>query len=245
MVYELQDISGKIAVITGATSGVGQAIARQMCNQGVKVVLNARGEKKLVELRNELGEQNATFVAGDCSEPRVCRAITSQALSTFGSIDIIIPNAGVGFYGSVFDWDDDQINTMIRTNFEGNVHIVRACAPTLVGKGAGDIIIIASVAGYYGAAKEAVYAGTKHAQVGFAAGLDKELREKGVRVALVAPAGVATNFAMGTGRTPGMERLNIYLRPEEVAAQVVYLARQPASMRTTSISIWSSQQQSS
>jgi len=245
MSYELQDLSGKVVVITGATSGIGRETARGMVAQGAKVVLNARKENDLKALCKELTDTSAIYVAGDCSDPEVSRRIAAAAVEKFGTIDILVPNAGVGLYGSIFDWSDDEINSMIRTNFEGTVHLVRGCAKTLVEKGAGDIIIVCSVAGYYGAAKEAVYAGTKHAQVGLAAGLDRELREKGIRVSLVAPAGVSTNFAMGTGRTPGMPRLDIYLKPEEVASQIIYIARQPRSVRTTLMTLWSMDQQSS
>jgi 3-oxoacyl-[acyl-carrier protein] reductase len=216
-----------------------------MVAQGAQVVLNARKENDLKALCKELTDTCAIYVAGDCSDPEVSRRIAAAAVEKFGTIDILVPNAGVGLYGSIFDWSDDEINSMIRTNFEGTVHLVRGCAKTLVEKGAGDIIIVCSVAGYYGAAKEAVYAGTKHAQVGLAAGLDRELREKGIRVSLVAPAGVSTNFAMGTGRTPGMPRLDIYLKPEEVASQIIYIARQPRSVRTTLMTLWSMDQQSS
>ncbi|MEI8149246.1 MAG: SDR family oxidoreductase [Actinomycetes bacterium] len=245
MSYELQDLSGKVVVITGATSGIGRETARGMVAQGAQVVLNARKENDLKALCKELTDTSAIYVAGDCSDPEVSRRIAAAAVEKFGTIDILVPNAGVGLYGSIFDWSDDEINSMIRTNFEGTVHLVRGCAKTLVEKGAGDIIIVCSVAGYYGAAKEAVYAGTKHAQVGLAAGLDRELREKGIRVSLVAPAGVSTNFAMGTGRTPGMPRLDIYLKPEEVASQIIYIARQPRSVRTTLMTLWSMDQQSS
>ncbi len=245
MSYELEDLNGKVVVITGATSGIGRETARGMVAQGAKVILNARKESDLKALCEELSDENAAYVAGDCSDPDVSRKIAARAIEKFGTIDILVPNAGVGLYGSIFDWSDDEINNMIRTNFEGTVHLVRGCAKTMVDKGAGDIIIVCSVAGYHGAAKEAVYAGTKHAQVGLAAGLDRELREKGIRVSLVAPAGVSTNFAMGTGRTPGMPRLDIYLKPEEVAAQIIYIARQPRSVRTTLMTVWSMDQQSS
>jgi NADP-dependent 3-hydroxy acid dehydrogenase YdfG len=245
MGYELQDLSGKVVVITGATSGIGRETARGMVKQGARVVLNARRESGLKSLCEELTEKSSTYVAGDSSDPEVSRKIAATAIEKFGTIDIIVPNAGVGLYGSIFDWSDDEINNMIRTNFEGTVHLIRGCAKIMVEKGAGDIIIICSVAGYYGAGKEAVYAGTKHAQVGLAAGLDHELREKGIRVSLLAPGGVSTNFAMGTGRTPDMPRLNVYLKPEEVAAQIIFIARQPRSVRTTLMALWSMDQQSS
>jgi 3-oxoacyl-[acyl-carrier protein] reductase len=244
MTYELQNLTGKVVVISGATSGIGRETARAMVKCGAKVVLNARGEDALKELVAELKSENATYIAGDCSDPEICRKTAAIAIEKFGTVDILVPNAGVGLYGSIFDWSDDEVNNMMRTNFEGTVHFVRACAKPMVDKGAGDIIIVSSVAGFYGAGKEAIYAGTKHAQVGFADGLDHELREKGIRVSVVAPAGVSTNFAFGTGREPNSPRLDLYLKPEEVAEQIVHIARQPRSMRTKITTMWSSQQQS-
>jgi 3-oxoacyl-[acyl-carrier protein] reductase len=244
MTYELQDLSGKVVVITGATSGIGLECARAMVKQGAKVVLNARKEGALKELVSELNESSATYVAGDCADPEVSRKIAATAIAKFSTIDIVVPNAGIGLYGSILDWSDEEITQMMRTNFEGTVHVVRACTKTMIDKGVGDIIIVASVAGFYGAGKEAIYAGTKHAQVGFADGLDHELREKGIRVSVVAPAGVSTNFAFGTGREPNSPKLNSYLKPEEVAEQIVQIARQPRSMRTKITTMWSMDQQS-
>jgi 3-oxoacyl-[acyl-carrier protein] reductase len=244
MTYELQDLKGKVVVISGATSGIGLETARAMVSQGAKVVLNARKEEALKSLVAELKESNAAYVAGDCSDPAICRKVAAMAIEKFSTIDIVVPNAGIGLYGSILDWSDEEVNNMMRTNFEGTVHLVRACTKTLVDKGAGDIIIVASVAGFYGAGKEAIYAGTKHAQVGFADGLDHELREKGIRVSVVAPAGVSTNFAFGTGREPNSPRLDLYLKPEEVAEQIVHIARQPRSMRTKITTMWSMDQQS-
>ena len=244
MSYELQSLKGKVVLISGATSGVGRATAIQMVNEGAKVVLNSRNDQELSELVQQLGESNATHFAGDIGLPATSKELANKAIEKFQKIDIVIPGAGIGFYGSILDWSDDEINQMIRTNFDGTVHLIRASVPTLVAQGKGDIIIVSSVAGFYGAAKEAVYAGTKHAQVGLAAGLDHELREKGVRVSLIAPSGISTNFAFGTGRSPDSPRLALYLKPEDVAAQIVYLAKQPASMRTTLISMISMEQQS-
>ena len=244
MTYELQDLKGKVVVISGATSGIGLETAKAMVSQGAKVVLNARKEEALKSLVAELNESNAAYVAGDCSDPAICREVAEMAIEKFSTIDIVVPNAGIGLYGSILDWSDEEVNSMMRTNFEGTVHLVRACTKTLVEKGSGDIIIVASVAGFYGAGKEAIYAGTKHAQVGFADGLDHELREKGIRVSVVAPAGVSTNFAFGTGREPNSPRLDLYLKPEEVAEQIVHIARQPRSMRTKITTMWSMDQQS-
>lgn len=244
MTYELRNLSGSVVVITGATAGMGAATAKELVEMGAKVVLNARNEVRLQEIVKELGTDKATYVAGDCSEPDICRAIAKAAIDKFGTIDAIVANAGIGMYGSVLDYSDDEVNRMMRTNFEGTVHIIRATLPTMIAKGAGDVIIVSSVAGFRGADVEAIYAGTKHAQVGFAGSLDRELREKGVRVALVCPAGTNTEFALGVGRTPGEPRLATLLRSEDVAFQIIQIMRLPRSVRTHISTLWSMQQQS-
>ena len=244
MTYELRDISGSVVVITGATAGMGAATARELVHMGAKVVLNARNESRLEELVLELGPENAVFVAGDCADPQIARLIAAEANERFGTIDAIVANAGIGLYGSILDFSDDEVNRMMRTNFEGTVHVIRAGLPTMLEKGEGDVIIVSSVAGFRSGADEAIYAGTKHAQVGLAGGLDRELRQKGVRVALVCPAGTETEFAIGTGRTSGDPALSDYLRPEDVAFQIITILRQPKSVRTHIWTLWSMNQQS-
>jgi len=243
MNYQLQDLAGKVVVITGATAGIGAATARQLVEQGCKVVLNARSDQRLQQMVTDLGA-NAIFVSGDCSDPDISREIAKTAIAKFGTIDAVVPNAGIGFYGSILDHSDDEINRMMRTNYEGTVHIIRACLPTMLEKKSGDVVIVASVAGFRGGSNEAIYTGTKHAQVGFAGALDRELRAKGVRVALVCPAGVETEFALGAGRTAGDALLKTYLRPDDVGFQVIQILRQPRSVRTHIWTLWSMQQDS-
>ncbi len=244
MTYELRDISGSVVVITGATAGMGAATARELVDMGVKVVLNARNEGRLEELVRELGPENAVFVAGDCADPVISRLIAEEAKGRFGTIDAVVANAGIGMYGSILDYDDEEVNRMIRTNFEGTVHVIRATLPTMLEKGEGDVIIVSSVAGFRSGGDEAIYSGTKHAQVGLAGGLDRELRQRGVRVALVCPAGTDTEFAIGSGRIAGDPALSDYLRPEDVAFQIITILRQPRTVRTHIWTLWSMNQQS-
>ena len=243
MTYQLRDLNGKVVIITGATAGIGAAAAKSLVEKGCKVVLNARNEERLKGMVAELGA-NAIYVAGDCSEPDLARKVAKAAVDTFGTIDAVVPNAGIGFYGSILDHSDEDMNRMMRTNYEGTVHMVRAALPTMLAKKEGDVIIVASVAGFRGGDIEAVYTGTKHAQVGFAGALDRELRVKGVRVALVCPAGVETEFALGFGRTAGEDKLKTYLRPEDVAFQITTIMSQPRSVRTHVWKMWSMQQDS-
>ncbi len=231
----MQELQGKVVAITGASAGIGQAAARALVAKGVSVVLGARRRERLDELVAELGER-AFAVEMDVREMAGASALVAAALEHFGRLDGIVVNAGVGMYGGIMDVTDEQIQTMIDTNVTGTVWPIRAAVPYLLEAGGGDIVIVSSVAGLRGAGDEAVYAATKFAQVGLAGGLDRELRAKNIRVNAICPGGVATEFAMGTGRTPDMPGLDDMLRAEDVAAAIVTVLEQPPSMRTL---VWS------
>jgi NADP-dependent 3-hydroxy acid dehydrogenase YdfG len=242
MKYKLRNLENHVVLITGASSGIGMATAKALAEDGARLVLNARGKDKLEALVQEIGSVHAIGVAGDCSESTVTKKMVSMAIEKWGRIDSLVANAGTGFFGSVLSGSDEQIIQTVHTNFIGTIQLVRAGLPHLITQRAGDIVIVASAAGYRGYANEAVYAGTKHAQVGFAGSLDREVRESGVRVSLVCPAGTDTEFAFGNGRTPGDPSLKDYLAPEDVAFQILTIMKMPISMRTQSWGTWSMKQ---
>ncbi len=231
----MRDLSGTVVAITGASSGIGAATARALGAEGASVALGARRKDRLTELADELGSQVAV-VEMDVRTSEDSQRLVDQAVESFGHLDAIVVNAGVGMYGGIMDQTDDEIRSMIDTNVAGTIWPIRAAVPRLLENGGGDIVIVASVAGLRGAGDEAVYAATKHAQVGLAGGLDRELREKNIRVSTIAPGGTATEFAMGTGRTPDMPGLADMLDAEDMAAAVVTVLQQPKSMRTL---LWS------
>ena len=231
----MRDLNEMVVGITGASSGIGAATARALGAEGASVVLGARRKDRLAELADELGSQVAV-VEMDVREPADSQRFVDQAIDTFGKLDAIVVNAGIGAYGGIMDLTDDQLTDMIDTNVAGTIWPIRAAVPQFIASGGGDIVIVASVAGLRGAGDEAVYAATKHAQVGLAGGLDRELREKNIRVSTLAPGGTATEFAMGAGRTPDMPGLIDMMVAEDVAAAVVTVLQQPLSMRTL---LWS------
>ena len=231
----MRDLNGTVAAITGASSGIGAATARALVDEGASVVVGARRKDRLTAMADELGERVAV-VEMDVRNPHDSQRLVDQAFDSFGGLDAIVVNAGVGMYGGIMDQTDDEIRAMIDTNVAGTLWPIRAAVPRLVEAGGGDIVIVASVAGLRGEGFEAVYAATKHAQVGLAGGMDRELREKNIRVSTIAPGGVATEFAMGTGRTPDMPGLADMMTAEDIAAAVVTVLRQPQSMRTL---LWS------
>lgn len=231
----MRDLSGNVVAITGASAGIGAASARALVAEGASVVLGARRVERLEALAEELGE-NVAYVEMDVREPGDSAKLVEKAFSSFGRLDALVANAGIGAYGGIMDLSDEQLAVMMDTNVAGTVWPIRAAVPHFLEAGEGDIVIVASVAGLRGAGDEAVYAATKFAQVGLAGALDRELRQKGIRVSTLCPGGTATEFAMGAGRTPDMPGLADMMRPEDVAVAVVTVLKQPRSMRTL---VWS------
>jgi 3-oxoacyl-[acyl-carrier protein] reductase len=245
MPAETRDLTGTVVVITGATAGIGAAATRLLVEAGANVAVGGRRQERLDELVAELGADRVVGVVCDVRKPEHNAALVQAALDAWGRVDSVVPNAGIGMYGGILDYPDDEIARMVDTNYTGTIWTVRAALPAMLETtGGGDVVIVASVAGLRGGGDEAVYAGTKFAQVGLAGAMDRELREKGVRVTAICPAGVETEFAMGAGRTEGDPSLAAYLRPEDVAHAIVTVLQQPRRVRTTLWALWSMGQQS-
>lgn len=244
MPAETRSLAGSVVAVTGASSGIGAACARLLVEEGAHVALGARHPERLDALVSELGGDHTLAVAMDVRSPDDNRRLVDAAVDRWGRLDTMVANAGIGLYGSILDYDDERVDEMMATNFAGTVWSVRAAVPALRAAGGGDVVIVSSVAGLRGGGDEAVYAGTKFAQVGLAGALDRELRAEGIRVTAICPAGVHTEFAMGTGRTAEMPVLADYLRAEDVAYAVLATLRQPRRVRTTLWALWSMGQQS-
>jgi 3-oxoacyl-[acyl-carrier protein] reductase len=234
----MESLQDRVVVITGASAGIGRATARELLTAGARVVLGARRRERLDEIAAE-HDSRAVAVTIDVRIPEDSRRLVATALDRFGRIDALVANAGIGMYGGILDHTDEALATMLDTNVAGTVWPIRAALPPMIDSGGGDIVIVASVAGFRGGADEAVYAATKFAQVGLAGALDRELREKGIRVTTIGPAGTSTEFAIGTGRTDDMPELKTYLRPEDIAFAIRTVLEQPRRLRTQYWTIWS------
>jgi NADP-dependent 3-hydroxy acid dehydrogenase YdfG len=220
--------------ITGASSGIGAAAARALVTKGARVVLAARRRERLEELVAELGEEKAVAVQTDVRRPEDAERLIEVAVSRFGHIDCLVANAGIGMYGGILDHSDEELAEMLDTNVAGTVWPVRAAVRRMLPQGFGDIVIVSSVAGLSARANEAVYAATKHAQMGLSNGLDRELYRKGIRVTTLCPGGVVTEFAMapGAGRTPTTPALADMMQAADVAGAIVSVLEQPRSVRS-------------
>jgi NADP-dependent 3-hydroxy acid dehydrogenase YdfG len=220
----MTSLEGKVALVTGASRGIGAAVAHSLAVEGVRLALGSRNG-------DDLGLDGALARRCDVRRPDDLEALVAEAVEQFGGIDILVANAGVGAYGPFLDLPADQLEEMIDVNVKGTLYAVRAALPHLLKSDAADIVTLASEAGRRGLPLEAVYCASKFAQVGFTRALDHELREQGVRCSNVCPGGVATDFAMGRGRTPDMPALAGMMTPEDVAEVVRFVITRPRNHR--------------
>jgi 3-oxoacyl-[acyl-carrier protein] reductase len=161
-------------------------------------------------------------------------AAVASAADAFGGLDLVVANAGVGAYGPFLELDVEQVEAMIDVNLYGTLWTARATLPHLVEAGGGDFVSLASVAGLRGFPGETVYNASKFGQVGFTRSLDHEMREHGVRCTNVAPGGVATEFAMGTGRSPG--DTEGMMSADDAADAVLFCVTRPRTYRMLTVS---------
>ena len=189
-----RDLTGTVVAITGATAGIGRETARLLVADGARVALGGRRTDRLDELVAELGAENAVGVPMDVRLPADNARLVAAAVDRWGRLDSVIPNAGIGMYGGILDQSDDELTTMMDTNYAGTVWTVRAALPALLAAGGGDIVIVSSVAGFRGGADEAVYAGTKAALIGFGKSLAVEVARDNITVNVVSPGSTDTEF---------------------------------------------------
>jgi NADP-dependent 3-hydroxy acid dehydrogenase YdfG len=218
------NLAGKVAVITGASRGIGAAVARSLDAQGVKLGLASRSG-------DDLGIADAVAQPCDVRKPDELESIVAATAERHGGIDILVANAGVGAYGPFLDLSLEHLEEMIDINLKGTLYAVRAALPHLLAADEADIVTLASEAGRRGLPYEAVYCASKFGQVGFTRALDHELREHGIRCTNVCPGGVATDFALddGRGRTP--VALPGMMSAQDVAEVVMFVLTRPRNHR--------------
>jgi NADP-dependent 3-hydroxy acid dehydrogenase YdfG len=237
----------RIAIVTGATSGIGEAIVRKFVAAGFGVVGNARSAQRLVALENELGAAFCS-VAGDAADPAVVERLFVNAERCFGrAADIVVANAGRGLGGSVKDADLTPFGEVLSTNVAGVALLIQKAARQMVAvqeqafpDAAADILIIGSVAGRQISPFSAVYSASKFAVHALAESLRREVATKGVRVSLVAPGAVLTGFQSAAGYDDDVvngfrEKYGPLLNTEDVADAVHHIVIQPPHVHISDI----------
>ena len=230
-------IAGQVAVITGASRGIGRATALTLAKAGCHIAATARDSAALEALAAEcaaLGVRARAYPA-DATDAQAVYTVRDQVLADFGQVDTLVNNAGVARYATLVEHTVEDYDWMMNTNMRSTFLFTHAFVPSMIARKQGNVIIVSSQAGVNGFPNEAVYCATKHAQVGFAAALDGELRPHGVRVSIIAPGGVRTTFAFGTGRTEDMPALQEMTEAEDVAEAILFALQMPAKSRVLMI----------
>ena len=218
------ELEGKVALVTGASGGIGAAVARKLHDAGGSVgLLSRRGD--------DLGLERGLGLACDVRDRAAVDTATAAIVERFGRLDLAIANAGVGAYGPFLELDREHLEEMIDVNLKGTLYTAAATLPHLIASGEGDFVSLASVAGLRALPGEAVYNASKFGQLGFTRALDHELRERGVRATCICPGGVKTEFAIGSGRDEGDPTLEDMLTADEVADVVLFTITRPRRMR--------------
>ncbi|MHB0888010.1 SDR family oxidoreductase [Acidithiobacillus sp.] len=228
---KMQDLTHKVAVITGASSGIGEAAARLSVREGVRVVLTARRRERLEALSAELGDA-AIAIPADVGNLKQVQALFSQVRERFGGLDLLFNNAGVGYHAPFAVSKPEEWQRTIDANLYGVLHCTHAAIPLLKGRPSAMISTVSSVGGRYGIAGWSVYNATKFAVVGFHDALRKELGPEGIRVALIEPGAVWTEWGHNVPAEVMRERRESLdaLHPEDVAQALVYSFAQPANV---------------
>ena len=232
-------LAGKTALVTGASSGLGWATAIALARHGANVVVTARREERLRHLCNEIESlgAKAVFFAGSATEEVTAQQSIALAIATFGHLDILINNAGIGNYKNLVDTSVEEYDTLMDANVKSGFLFSRYAAPHMIDRKHGTILFISSIAGLQGVAGEAVYSASKFAQVGFAQSLDAELRKHGIKVGTICPGGMKTEFAVGHGRTEDYVRSSHMMEPHEVAEAIVFACLQPPNVRIPKMTV--------
>lgn len=219
-------LKNKTVIITGASSGFGRATAIRFAQEGANLVLTARREERLKELAAEceaIGAKAVCF-AGDAREEETAKAVIKLAVDTFGQIDILDNNAGIGRTTSLVDTAMEEYDLVMDTNVRSAFAFTKYAVPHMLERGSGHIILTSSITGIKGHAYETAYTCSKFALRGFGQALDKELLSKGIITTVFCPHAGSTEFEVGYGRTP--EGDPNWLTAEDVAQALLTICMQ-------------------
>lgn len=193
-----RDRQTPVAVITGATKGIGRAVTDALAARHWRIGCIARSRPDLEALQSELGA-GIEIAPADVGDRDGVEAAIKSLTSSLGTVDVLVNNAGVGLYGPVVDLDPDEAERIMRINYLGTVYATCAVLPAMVARHSGQIVNVASIAGRLGAPLEAAYSASKFAVVGFSEALQVEVAPFGVKVSLVNPGPVDTEFFEARG----------------------------------------------
>ena len=221
---------GKVVIVTGASSGIGESTARRLGRDSMRVVLAARREDALKRIAREMAAAGAEalVVPTDVRDRAAIGRLVQATLEHWGRVDVLVNNAGLGYSRRVADLDPLQLREQVDVNLVAVIECAQAVLPAMFRQGSGHIINVASIAGLIGLPNSGVYCATKFAVVGFSDALRREVRSRGIRVTAFCPGFVATNFSprllavlASQRRMPGV------MSADYVAGRIAHLIRRP------------------
>lgn len=233
----MNKLQGKTAIVTGASAGIGAAIAKELASKGANIVLAARRMDKLNEVKNEIteitnGKVKVIAVQADVSVKNDVNQLVEQAQTELGNVDILVNNAGQMLSATVQSGQVEEWEKMIDVNIKGVLYSAHAVLPSMLSRSSGHIINIASVSGLEVTKTSTVYSATKHAVRVISQGLEKELARTGVRITNISPGMVDTSLSSDNNWN-GRKKLD----PTDIAKAVVYAVTQPSYVNVNEITV--------
>ncbi|HII0818936.1 TPA: SDR family oxidoreductase [Staphylococcus aureus] len=225
-------LTDKVAVVTGAGSGIGEAIATLLHEEGAKVVLAGRNKEKLQNVANQLSQDSVKVVPTDVTNKEEVDELIKIAQQTFGGLDIVINSAGQMLSSKITDYQVDEWDSMIDVNIKGTLYTAQAALPTMLEQSSGHLINIASISGFEVTKSSTIYSATKAAVRTITQGLEKELAKTGVKVTSISPGMVDTAITAAYNPTDRKK-----LEPQDIAEAVLYALTQPKHVNVNEITV--------
>ncbi|EOZ4505751.1 SDR family oxidoreductase [Staphylococcus aureus] len=225
-------LTDKVAVVTGAGSGIGEAIAILLHEEGVKVILAGRNKDKLQNVANQLAQDSVKVVPTDVTKKEEVDELIKIAQQTFGGLDIVINSAGQMLSSKITDYQVDEWDSMIDVNIKGTLYTAQAALPTMLEQSSGHLINIASISGFEVTKSSTIYSATKAAVHTITQGLEKELAKTGVKVTSISPGMVDTAITAAYNPTDRKK-----LEPQDIAEAVLYALTQPKHVNVNEITV--------
>lgn len=229
----MADLEGKVAIVTGSSRGIGYAIARALARKGAHVVVSSRSPAKVQEATRTLDGAGPATVLGvpcDVRDPEACARLVAETVQRFGRLDILVNNAGLGIFQSLLETSNEDFDLQLQTNLSGVFYCAKAAAPHLIDSGDGWIINIGSLAGRNAFAGGVAYNASKFGLIGMTEAMMLDLRHRSVRVSLVMPGSVDTEFS-----GPGKADRPWALTADDVAQAVLGLLDYPPNAHVSRI----------
>ncbi|MGY1749446.1 SDR family NAD(P)-dependent oxidoreductase [Modestobacter sp. SYSU DS0511] len=251
MTESAHPLQGKVALVTGASSGIGEATAIALAEAGAAVAVGARRRDRLDALAERIGSTGARVLTLDLdvTDEQQCRTAVERTRSELGGLDVLVNNAGVMLLGTIVGADPEDWRRMLHTNVLGLMYMTHAAIEGMVEQGSGDVVNISSVAGRTARLGAGVYNASKWAVNAFSESLRQEVTQRGVRIGLVEPGAVATELsshitqADARRQSQEMAQTMRTLDPEDVARAVLYLVTQPPHVAVNEVLVRPTDQQ--